>query len=48
MFLVFFVVFDGGWGIWENGLYLCGKILLELIVGIVGLGRIGLVVVKWL
>lgn len=42
----FSAVVDGGWGTWENGLYLCGKTLLESTVGIVGLGRIGLAVAK--
>lgn len=42
----FSAVVDGGWGSWENGLYLCGKTLLESTVGIVGLGRIGLAIAK--
>lgn len=46
MLSAFSAVVDGGWGTWENGLYLCGKTLLESTVGIVGLGRIGLAVAK--
>ncbi|XP_062594681.1 glyoxylate reductase/hydroxypyruvate reductase-like [Saccostrea cucullata] len=42
----FSAVVDGGWGSWEDGLYLCGKTLFESTVGIVGLGRIGLAVAK--
>lgn len=46
MLSAFSAVVDGGWGTWENGLYLCGKTLLESTVGIMGLGRIGLAVAK--
>lgn len=35
---------NGGWGTWENGLYLAGKDVKGSTVGIVGLGRIGLAV----